>query len=108
MLHAPVLGFSKTEQPAVVTFSLCPVDQVRSRHKSGIFRLTVQYISERVERTQVRTHSRGYACPRHRPERSGTEPPKFRPTTTSACICCGATNWTATLPVNRLPTHHSQ
>ncbi|CAP67910.1 uncharacterized protein PODANS_1_17850, partial [Podospora anserina S mat+] len=42
------------------------------------------------------------------PERPWTEPPKFCPATTSACICCGATNCTAPLPFNRVPTHHSQ
>ncbi|KAK4131711.1 hypothetical protein BT67DRAFT_354657, partial [Trichocladium antarcticum] len=31
--------------------------------------------------------------------------PRF--TTTSACICCGATNCAAPLPFRRLPTHHS-
>ncbi|KAK0724003.1 hypothetical protein B0T21DRAFT_294019, partial [Apiosordaria backusii] len=42
------------------------------------------------------------------PERPWTEPPKFCPATTSACISCGATNCTAPLPFNRVPTHHSQ
>ncbi|KAK4150210.1 hypothetical protein C8A00DRAFT_18221, partial [Chaetomidium leptoderma] len=32
------------------------------------------------------------------PERPWTEPPKFRLATTSACICCGATNCAALLP----------
>ncbi|KAK0660814.1 hypothetical protein QBC41DRAFT_202212, partial [Cercophora samala] len=41
------------------------------------------------------------------PERPWTEPPKFCPATTSACICCGATNCTAPLRFNRVPTHHS-
>ncbi|KAK4240336.1 hypothetical protein C8A03DRAFT_13344, partial [Achaetomium macrosporum] len=32
------------------------------------------------------------------PERPGTEPPKSRLATTSACISCGATNCAAPLP----------
>ncbi|KAK4247418.1 hypothetical protein C7999DRAFT_14539, partial [Corynascus novoguineensis] len=41
------------------------------------------------------------------PEGSWTEPPKFRLATTSACICCGATNCASPLPSHRVPTHHS-
>ena len=41
------------------------------------------------------------------PDRPGTEPPKVRLATTSACICCGATNCAAPLPSRRVPTHHS-